>query len=144
PLIAYNIDLNTNNKEIANKIAKKIRFSSGGIPFVQAKAAQLISRGNVQVTINLINYHETSLWKVFSAVKQEAELLGFKAISSEIIGLIPQEALLLSLREILGEDIDIDLERLIFLTKKYFLLRDFDEEKILDYYLNKIMDGKYE
>jgi len=133
PLIAYNIDLNTDNKDRVDRIARKIRFSSGGFPFVQAKSAFLKKRGNAQVTINLTNYRETSLWSVFHSVMKEAEKNNLSIISSEIIGLVPKEALLLSLPEI--KDKGITLEELAFIASKVFLLRDFTQKKILDYYL---------
>lgn len=133
PLIAYNIDLNTDNKDRADRIARKIRFSSGGFPFVQAKSAFLKERGNAQVTINLTNYRETSLWSVFHSVMKEAKKNNLSIISSEIIGLVPKEALLLSLPEI--KDKGITLEELAFIASKVFLLRDFTQKKILDYYL---------
>lgn len=133
PLIAYNIDLNTENKKEADLIARKIRFSSGGLPFVQAKAVVLKERGNAQVTMNLTNYRETSLSKVFHSVMEEAKKNNRSIISSEIIGLIPKEALLLSLPEIKSKE--VSLEELASIASNVFLLRDFSQKKILDYYL---------
>lgn len=139
PLIAYNIDLNTSDKMIAEKIARKIRFSSGGLPFVQAKAALLRELGNAQVTINLTDYHKTSLAKVFKRVEEEARRLSVKIVASEIIGLIPQEALQLSLQEIDCQFTNKSIADTVKLSREYFLLRNFSQEKILDYYLDKIL-----
>lgn len=137
PLIAYNVDLDTPDKTIAKSIARKIRFSSGGLPFVQAKAAFLKEVNHVQVTMNLTNYYETSLLQVFLSVCEEAKKLKVEVISSEIIGLIPKDALLLSLPELKGKE--TTLEELALVASKVFLLRDFSKKKILDYYTDKLL-----
>ncbi|HZS45888.1 MAG TPA: glutamate formimidoyltransferase [Blastocatellia bacterium] len=93
PLIAYNINLNTNNIEIANKIAKAVRHLSGGFRYVKALGFELKERGIVQVSMNLVNYEGTPIFRVFEAVKREAERYGINVIGSEIVGLVPQAAL---------------------------------------------------
>lgn len=90
-LIAYNIFLNTTDAEIAKKIAKAVRFSSGGLPFV--KAIGLLVRGQAQVSMNLTDFEQTPVQRVFEAVKREAALHGAAPASGEIIGLIPKAAL---------------------------------------------------
>jgi glutamate formiminotransferase len=90
-LIAYNIFLNTPDVEIAKKIAKVVRFSSGGLPFV--KAAGFLVRGQAQVSMNLTDFEQTPIHRVFEAVRVEAERNGAIAQSSEIIGLVPKKAL---------------------------------------------------
>ncbi len=137
PLIAYNIDLDTTDKSIADIIARKIRFSSGGLPFVQAKAAFLKETNHVQVTMNVTDYHVTSLLQVFLSVCEEAKKVNTKVISSEIIGLVPKEALLLSLPEL--KEKDVTLEEIALMASKVFLLRDFTKKKILDYYMDKLL-----
>ena len=93
PLIAFNVNLNTNNLEIAKDIARKIRESSGGFKAVQAMGFDIKERGIVQVSMNLLNYKITSMLTVFNAIKEEAEKQGVGVIGSEIIGLIPKNAL---------------------------------------------------
>ena len=93
PLIAYNINLNTADVNIARQIAKKVRFSSGGLPFVKGMGVLLKTRNIAQVSMNLTDYEQTPIHKVFEAVKTETERLGVTIAGSEIIGLIPQKAL---------------------------------------------------
>jgi glutamate formiminotransferase len=95
-LIAYNIHLNTSDVSIAKSIAKAIRFSSGGLRHVKAIGVDLRSRGIAQVSINLTDFEQTPLHRVFEMVKREAERHGCKVIGSEIIGLIPRRAIELS------------------------------------------------
>jgi glutamate formiminotransferase len=90
-LIAYNIFLNTPEVEIAKKIAKAIRFSSGGFRYV--KAAGFLVRGLAQVSMNLTDFEQTPLHRVFEFVRREAARYGVAAVSSEIVGLIPKLAL---------------------------------------------------
>lgn len=90
-LIAYNIFLNTAEVEIAKKIAKAIRFSTGGLRFV--KAAGFLVRGQAQVSMNLTDFEQTPIHRVFELVRREAERYGVKPTSSEIVGLIPKKAL---------------------------------------------------
>jgi glutamate formiminotransferase len=96
PLIAYNINLATDRLDVAKAIAKVIRHSSGGFPFVKAMGMALEDRGIVQVSINLTNYQETPIYRVFDAVRQEAQRHGVSILESEIIGLTPQAALVSS------------------------------------------------
>jgi len=93
PLIAYNINLNTNNIDIANKIARAVRHLSGGFRYVKALGFELKERGLAQVSMNLVNYEGTPIFRVFEAVKREAERYGVSVIGSEIVGLVPQAAL---------------------------------------------------
>ncbi|MEP0806831.1 MAG: glutamate formimidoyltransferase [Chloroflexota bacterium] len=91
PLIAYNIYLTTSDVEIAKKIAKAVRHSSGGLRYV--KALGLLVEGRAQVSMNLTNFHETPLARVVEFVRREAERYGVGIHHSELVGLIPQEAL---------------------------------------------------
>jgi len=93
PLIAYNINLNTNRLEVAKKIAAAIRQSSGGFRFVKAAGFELKDRGIVQVSMNLTNYEKTPIFRVFESVKREAERYGVTILESEIVGLVPSAAL---------------------------------------------------
>jgi glutamate formiminotransferase len=90
-LIAYNVFLNTPDVAIAKKIAKAVRFSSGGLRFV--KGAGFLVRGLAQVSMNLTDFEQTPIHRVFEFVKREAGRFGVIPISSEIVGLIPKKAL---------------------------------------------------
>jgi glutamate formiminotransferase len=93
PLIAYNINLNTDRLDVAKKIAAAIRQSSGGFRFVKAAGFMLEDRGIVQVSMNLTNYQKTPIFRVFDLVKREAARYGVTVLESEIVGLIPSAAL---------------------------------------------------
>ena len=93
-LIAYNIYLNTNDMDIAKAIAKNIRFSGGGLRYIQAGAMNIEERGVVQVSMNVTNYLGTPLHRVFDMVKREAERFGVAVTESEIYGMLPLDALL--------------------------------------------------
>ncbi len=95
-LIAYNINLNTPDVAIAKRIAKTIRFSSGGFRYVKAMGVMLASRNLAQVSINLTDFEQTPMHVVFEAVCREAERYGVTVAGSEIVGLIPRKAIELS------------------------------------------------
>jgi glutamate formiminotransferase/formiminotetrahydrofolate cyclodeaminase len=94
PLIAYNINLTTQDKTIADKVAKSIRFRSGGFRYVKALGFEIKEKNCAQVSINLTNYQGTPLFRVFETVKKEAERYGVMIKESEIVGLVPQQALI--------------------------------------------------
>ena len=94
PLIAYNINLDTDNLEIANKIAKAIRHISGGFRYCKAMGVMLEDRGIAQVSMNLTDYTKTPVYRVFETVKMEAHRYGVNILDSEVVGLVPQEALI--------------------------------------------------
>jgi glutamate formiminotransferase/formiminotetrahydrofolate cyclodeaminase len=92
-LIAYNINLNTPDHEIAKKICKNIRFSNGGLRYVKAMGVDLRARNLAQVSINLTDFEQTPIHRVFEMVKREAERYGVTIVGSEIVGLIPKRAI---------------------------------------------------
>lgn len=92
-LIAYNINLNTADVEVAKKIAKAIRFSSGGYRYVKSMGVPLESRNVAQVSMNLTDFEQTPVHRVFETVRSEAARYGASIIGSEIIGLIPRKAI---------------------------------------------------
>ena len=92
-LIAYNVNLSTADLEIANRIAKAIRFSSGGLRYVKAMGVELKARGLAQVSMNLTDFEQTPIHRVFEMIKREAERYGVAVAGSEIVGLVPQKAL---------------------------------------------------
>ncbi len=92
-LIAYNINLNTSDVTVAKQIAKAIRHSSGGLRNVKAMGVDLKAREVAQVSMNLTDFEQTPIYRVFEMVKREAERYGASIIGSEIVGLVPQKAL---------------------------------------------------
>ena len=94
PLVAYNINLNTPNLDIAHDIAKKIRFIGGGLRYCKAMGVELKDRGITQVSINMTDYTRTALYRAFELTRVEACRYGVSIVGSEIIGLVPMEALI--------------------------------------------------
>jgi len=93
PLVAYNVNLKTNDLSLAKEIAKRVRFKDGGFPHVRAMGVDLKEKGIVQVSMNLTNYRVTSIPKVYEFIKEEALKKGIEIEGSEIVGLIPLRAL---------------------------------------------------
>ena len=92
-LIAYNVNLNTSDIGVANKIAKAIRFSSGGLRYVKSMGVELKARNLAQVSINLTDFEQTPMHRVYEMVKREAERYGVIPVGSEIVGLVPKKAI---------------------------------------------------
>jgi len=115
-LIAFNVNLKTNDVTIARQIARTVRARHGGLPFVKALGFTLSTRGLVQVSMNLVNYEATGMDAAYNAVRDEASRLGVEIASSEIVGLVPEKA----------------LDR----SAEYFQkLENFSEDKILEHRL---------
>lgn len=93
PLIAYNINLDTSNLEIAKKIANTIRHVAGGFRYCKAMGVMLEDRNVAQVSMNLTDYTKTPIYRVFETVKMEARRYGVNVLGSEVVGLVPQQAL---------------------------------------------------
>jgi glutamate formiminotransferase/formiminotetrahydrofolate cyclodeaminase len=92
-LIAYNIELETSDLDIAKKVARQVRGKDGGLSAVKALGFELKDRGIVQVSMNMVNYKATQLFKAFELVKTLAQHHGVQVLDSEIVGLVPLEAL---------------------------------------------------
>ena len=93
PLVAFNVNLNTGNLDIANDISKKVRHISGGLRYCKAMGVELKERGMVQVSMNMTDYNKTALYRAFELVKIEARRYGVSVAGSEIVGLVPMGAL---------------------------------------------------
>ena len=93
PLVAFNVNLNTPDIEVAKKIAKKIRGSDGGFKYCMAIGVMLREKGVAQVSMNMVDCDVTPLWLVYDAIREEAGRLGVTIAGSEIIGLAPAKAL---------------------------------------------------
>ncbi|HEY4053328.1 MAG TPA: glutamate formimidoyltransferase [Terriglobales bacterium] len=120
-LVAYNIFLNTTDVSIAKKIAKAVRSSTGGLRFV--KAAGFLVRGQAQVSMNLTDFEQTPMHRVFEMVRAEAARYGVVPASSEIVGLVPKKA----------------LEQA---AEWYLQIENFDSSLILENRLTAVMGGK--
>lgn len=94
PLVAYNVNLATDNLDIANSIARKVRHIGGGLRFCKALGVELKERNIVQVSMNLTNFEKTAIYQAFEMVTMEARRYGIPVIGSEIIGLTPAKALI--------------------------------------------------
>ena len=93
PLVAFNVNLDTDRLEIADQIAKKVRHISGGLRYCKGIGIELKDRGIVQVSMNMTDYTRTALYRVVELIKIEARRYGVNVVGSEIIGLVPMEAL---------------------------------------------------
>ena len=94
PLVAFNVNLDTPNLEIANQIAKRIRHIGGGYRYVKAIGIMLDDRNLAQVSMNLTDYTKTSVYRAFEAIKMEAKRYGVSVLESELVGLVPMQALI--------------------------------------------------
>src|ERR1043166_1429439 len=122
-LIAYNVNLNTPDVSIANKIAKAIRFSSGGLRYVKSMGVELKARNLAQVSINLTDFEQTPMHRVYEMVKREAARYGAFPVGSEIVGLIPKKA--------------------IEMAADYFLqVENFSPEQVLENRLQAALTGQ--
>lgn len=97
-LVAYNVNLNSQNMEIGKKIAKALRAKDGGLAFVKALAFYLDDKKCVQISMNLTNFKKTPIYRAYEMVKLEASRYGVEIIESEVIGLVPLEAIVESSR----------------------------------------------
>lgn len=102
PLVAYNVNLNTDKIEIADKIAKSVRHIGGGLRFCKAMGVELTDRGIVQVSMNLTDYTKTAIYRAHEMVRIEAARWGVTIAGSEIIGLVPLGALIETAEYYLG------------------------------------------
>lgn len=112
PLVAFNINLDTDNIEIANNIAKSLRFATGGFRYCKAIGVELKERGIVQVSMNMTDYTKTALYRTFEMSKMEAKRYGVNVLGSEIIGLVPMEALIDTAVYYLGVE-DFSMEQIL-------------------------------
>lgn len=115
-LIAFNINLDSNDLEAAKEIAKNVRAPHGGLPGLRAIGVPLKSRGIVQVSMNITDHRETTLKEVFDLVSERASNKGLRLLESELVGLIPADAVFPKMKE-------------------YLKLKHFDDRKILNNYL---------
>lgn len=94
PLVAYNVNLDCSDIEIANEIARKVRHISGGLRYCKGLGIELKDRGQVQVSMNMTDYTKTALYQAFELIRIEARRYGVNVAGSEIVGLVPMQALM--------------------------------------------------
>ncbi len=121
-LIAYNIELATSDLSVAEKIARAVRHSSGGLRYVKALGFPLEDKGIVQVSMNLTNFKKTPILRVFELVKREAARYGVNVLRSELVGMAPRQAIY---------DVAAAILQLDSLTPDY-ILEDRIEEALLE------------
>jgi len=116
PLVAFNVNLGTDNLEIATAIGKKIRFLGGGLRYCKAMGVDLAERKITQVSMNLTDYTKTTVYSVIELIRIEAKRYGVNIVGSEIIGLVPMQAL-------------------IDCAEYYLQIENFSIEQVLEYNL---------
>ena len=93
PLVAYNVNLGTDQLEVADAIAKRVRHISGGLRYCKGMGVELKDRGIVQVSMNLTDFTKTAVYQVFELIRIEAKRYGVNIVGSEVVGLVPMAAL---------------------------------------------------
>ncbi len=93
PLVAFNVNLNTTDVTIADRIARAVRYINGGYRFVRAMGLPLDEKGMVQVSMNLVNYASTPIPRVLETIRAEARRYGVTIAGTELVGPVPMEAL---------------------------------------------------
>lgn len=119
PLVAFNVYLNTNQKWIADNIADAVRHLRGGFRYVKALGFEIKERNQMQISMNLVNYTKSPVFRVFEAIKREAARYGVNVTSSEVVGLLPNQAI-----------VDV--------AEWYLQLENFSKEQILEEKLNAV------
>lgn len=113
PLVAFNVNLGTDDITIGKNIAKVVRASGGGFKYCKALGIEIKERNIIQVSMNMVDYTKSSLFRVFDTIEREAKRYGVNVIGSEIIGLVPMQAL-----------VDV--------ADYYLRLENFDSSQILE------------
>ena len=130
-LIAYNINLDSDDLELAKRIARRVRESSGGLPKVQASGFWIAELGRAQVSMNLLDFGVTPMWLVWDTVRELAAEDGVELAESELIGLAPLAALL-GVAERAGAAATDPVEARLALAAGYLRLRDFSPLQALE------------
>jgi len=130
-LIAYNINLASDDVELAKRIARRVRESGGGLPKVQANGFWIAELGRAQVSMNLLDFAVTPLWIVWDTVRDVAAEDGVELAESELIGLAPLAALL-AVADQAGAPSEDPIERRLALAAAYLRLRDFSPMQALE------------
>lgn len=118
PLVAFNVNLKTDDLSVAEAVARKVRHSSGGLRYCKAMGVDLEDKDAVQVSMNMTDYTNTSLQQAFELIRVEAKRHGVDILESEIVGLVPSGALM-----------DV--------AEHYLKLNDFSSDQIIE---NRLLD----
>ncbi len=94
PLVAFNVNLGTDQAHIADVIAKKVRHIGGGLRYCKAMGVTLKARGLVQVSMNMTDFSQTALYQALELIRMEAKRYGIAVVGSELVGLVPMQALM--------------------------------------------------
>jgi glutamate formiminotransferase / 5-formyltetrahydrofolate cyclo-ligase len=145
-LIAYNINLDSDDVELAKRVARRVRESGGGLPKLQGNGFEVHEpeRGHpkrAQVSMNLLDFEVTPLWLVWDAVRDLAAEDGVKPAESELIGLAP-EASFLAVADHAGAPADAPVEERLAAAASYIRLRDYSPMQILELRLEAVAGGR--
>jgi glutamate formiminotransferase / 5-formyltetrahydrofolate cyclo-ligase len=140
-LIAYNINLDSTDIELARRIARRVRESGGGLPRVQAMGVALDDPDCAQVSLNLLDFSVTPLWLVWDTVRNEAAGDGIELLESELIGLCPLAAFL-DVANHAGFDPSASIEARCAAAAAYLQLRDFSPMQVLELRLAAAQRGE--
>jgi glutamate formiminotransferase len=130
-LIAYNINLESPDKELAVRIARRVRESGGGLPKVQANGFYIEELDRAQVSMNLLDFQTTPLWRVWETVRAEAAEDGVELAESELIGLAPVAAFL-DVADHAGAEADAGVEDRLAAAARFLKLRDYSPLQALE------------
>jgi glutamate formiminotransferase / 5-formyltetrahydrofolate cyclo-ligase len=130
-LIAYNINLESPDKDLAVRIARRIRESGGGLPRVQANGFFIEELGRAQVSMNLLDFRTTPLWRVWETVRAEAADDGVELAESELIGLAPVAAFL-DVADHVDAPTNVPVEQRLAAAAAFLKLRDFSPMQALE------------
>lgn len=133
-LVAFNVNIDNKDVEVANSIAKCVRFLSGGLRFCKAIGIDISDKGMSQVSMNMTDYTKTPIYRSYELIGIEAKRYHADIVESEIIGLVPKAALIGALDYYMrGEEYDKNnYSLLVELTKKYLKVADFSPNQILE------------
>jgi glutamate formiminotransferase len=130
-LIAYNINLDSEDVEFAKRIARRVRESGGGLPRVQANGFFIDELGKAQVSMNLLDFRTTPLWRVWETVRAEAAEDGIELFESELIGLAPLAAFL-DVADHVDAPSEAPVEERLAAAAAFLKLRDFSPMRALE------------
>jgi glutamate formiminotransferase len=130
-LIAYNINLDRADVDVARRIARRVRESGGGLPAVQANGFEIEELGRAQVSMNLLDHATTPIWRAWEAVADLAAEAGFRPVESELVGLAPQAALL-AVADHAGAPPEAPVESRLAAAAAAIRLRDFSPLQALE------------
>jgi glutamate formiminotransferase len=140
-LIAWNINLSTSDRDLAVRIARRIRESGGGLPAVQANGFLIEELRRAQVSMNLVDYSVTPMWLVWDTVRDVAADDGIQLAESELIGLAPLAAFL-DVADHAGAPADAPVEKRLAAAARYLKLRDFSPLQALELRLDAARTGR--